>query len=121
MLIVAELRTRRAIPRQILGGQRRFVRLRAFGLTDENFPFAAPVVIAHQRPDAFDDISLRGHRIEMRCMPATLTPELSLAVERPGVPAIVEAAIDAFLHTDDGFGSRFRRSRLAVRAWVCAL
>jgi len=64
----------------------------------QNLPFATPVVVAHQRPCAFDDIRLGRRGIQKRRVATALAPHRRLAVGRPRTPAVVVFAVDAFFH-----------------------
>src|SRR5258706_7422074 len=75
--------------RRVFGRKRGRFRHELLDHAGKNLPFAAPVVVAHQRPYALDDICLGREGVQPRRVAPALAPHLRLAVGRPRMPPIV--------------------------------
>ena len=61
-------------------------------------PFTAPIVVANQRPHAFDEVAFGAERIQMGRMTAALPPHRGPAVAGSSIASVVELAVQAFFH-----------------------
>ena len=100
------------------GHQRRIERFRdaRIDAAREDLPLAAPVVIAHRRPDAFDHVGLRVDRIQLRRAAPALAPAGRSAGHALRELAIVVLAGHALVHRSSANALRVWR-----RAWFVVL